>query len=238
MRILGVILLASAVAHAEPNEKPWAEPSQRKWHLYIEGVADFPLYTGVQFSVQLPYRLRLSTSFGDMPGVFLDTINAVAVAAGAYDQNVANLIEETLDRAFTWRFHIGWQPFKHHGGYIEAGFGTLEAHGNLGITSVIEAATGLTAPKEANIGFGFRLNTVVETVGVEVGWIWYPWRDLTVRVALGFAAAVGAQVTVHPNFAPSLEGVFSRLVGNYVEQLIVEHLYIPNLGLAIGWRLY
>jgi hypothetical protein len=238
MRILAVILLVGAVAHAEPKPSPWPEPSERKWHLYIEGVTDFPLYAGVQLTLQLPHRIRLSTSFGDMPGVYLDTINATAVALGAYNQNIANLIEETLDRAFTWRLHIGWQPFKHRGGYIEGGFGTLETHGNLGITSVLEAATGIMAPQELRIGFGFRLDAVVETVGIEAGWMWYPWRDLTVRFAIGFHWAVGAQVTVRPNFTTSLQNVFTRLVGDFAEQMITNYLYIPTVGLAIGWRLY
>jgi hypothetical protein len=188
--------------------------------------------------VELPHRIRLSTSFGEMPPAYVDTINAVAVAAGAYDQNTASFIDEALDHAISWRVHIGWRPFKHRGGYIEAGFGILDAHANIGITSVIQLATGINAPAEANIGFGFKLNTVVETVGVEAGWMWTPWRDLTVRVALGFAGAVGAQVTVTPRFATSLQGVFTRLVGDYLEQLIKEDLLIPTVGLAIGWRLY
>ncbi len=232
MRALMIAFLVGGIAYAEP------EPSQRKWHLGIEAMTDFPLYAGAQVWVELPYRIRLSTSFGEMPPAYLDVINDIAVSAGAYNQNTANLIDESLDHAFTWRVHVGWQPFKHRGGYIEAGFGLLDANANLAITSVLEAATGISAPNEANVGFGFRLTTVVETLGVEAGWMWTPWRDLTVRVSLGFAGAVGAQVTVTPRFATSLQGVFTRLVGNYLEQVIEEHLLIPTVGLAIGWRIY
>jgi hypothetical protein len=232
MRAWLIVILAAGIAHADP------EPSQRKWHLGVEAVTDFPLYVGAQVWVELPYRIRLSTSFGEMPDGYLDVINDVATSAGLYNQQTADLLEEALDHAFTWRLHAGWRPFKNRGGYIEAGFGTLDAHANLGITSLIQLATGINPPMEANLGLGFRFNTLVETVGVEVGWMWMPWKDLTLRVSLGFAATVGAQVTVTPNFATSLQGVFTRLVGGYVEDLIEKYLYIPTVGLAIGWRLY
>src|SRR5262249_16089368 len=70
------------------------------------------------------YRIRLSTSFGEMPEEYLDVINAVATATGAYSHATADLIEEALDHAFTWRLHAGWRPFTKRGGYIEAGFGS------------------------------------------------------------------------------------------------------------------
>jgi hypothetical protein len=232
MRLLSLLILVGGLARAD------SEPSQRKWHLGIEAMTDFPLYTGAQVWVELPHRIRLSTSFGEMPDAYVDTINAVAVAAGLYGHRTANLIEEFLDHAFTWRLHAGWRPLPRHGGYIEVGVGILEVHGNLGITSVLEAATGIMAPNEVNVGFGFKLDSVVETFGVEAGWMWMPWRDLTVRFALGFAGAVGAQVDLRPNFTTSSQFVFTRLVSNYTEQLIEKYLMIPTIGLAIGWRVY
>jgi hypothetical protein len=223
MRIVAILLLLfGGVAHADPVEnepKPKAveaepKPEARDWHIGVEVLTDFPLYIGGQFWVEMPYRFRLSTSFGEMPDFYFDTINAVAVAAGAYNNRQAEFLSELLDHAFTWRLHAGWRPFKNHGAYFEVGYGLLEAHGSIGVLSVIQLATGFTAPIEANIGFEYRLSTLVQTVGVEVGWIWYPRSNLTVRLAFGFAATVHANVDIEPNFLSTLQRPFTQLASD------------------------
>jgi hypothetical protein len=235
MRIAALLLLLSGVAHADGVE---AQPKTRDWHLGVEVLTDFPLYIGAQVWVELPHRIRLSTSFGDMPDLYLDTINSIAVSAGAYNNATAEFLSELLDRAFTWRLHAGWRPFKRRGAYFEVGYGILELHGSTGVLSVIQLATGFTAPFEPGIGFEYHLNTLVQTVGVEVGWMWYPRNNLTVRFSLGFAAVVNAHVDIEPNFLASKQRIFTRLASDYAEQLIERHLFIPTIGLAVGWRLF
>jgi hypothetical protein len=214
------------------------EPARAGRHLGVEGLTDFPLHIGGQVWAEFPGRIRLTTSFGELPDIYLDTINAVAVKAGAYNHATADLISEALDRAFTWRIQAGWRPFKRRGAYFEAGFGILEVDAALAVASVVRAASSFPVPQELNVGFGYELHTLVETVGGEVGWMWYPWRSLTVRVALGFHAAVAAQVHLEPNFASTLQRPFTRFAAAYVEEIIERNLFIPTVGLAIGWRLF
>ena len=228
-----VLLLVGNVAHAG---EPDAAPS--KWHLGVEWLTDVPLHVGGQVWVELPHRIRVSTSFGELPDLYLDAINAVAVKAGAYDNRTADLISEALDQAFSWRLQVGWRPFRHRGAYFEVGFGILEKEAGLALASVITAATSFPAPQAPGLGFGYELHSVVETVGGEVGWIWYPWRGLTVRLALAFHAAVAAEVTLTPNFASTIQRPFTRFAAAYVEELIEENLFIPTVGLAIGWQLF
>jgi hypothetical protein len=226
------------VAQAEEQGEERASFAPKKWHLGIELLTDFPLQVGWQFWAELPYRIRLSTSFGEMPDLYLDTINAVAVAAGAYSKQKADLLSEALDNAFTWRLHVGWRPFKNRGAYFEFGYGMLALDAGVGLAAVIEAASGFPAPQVPNIGLGYELHSVVETLGGEVGWIWYPWRNLTVRVSLGFAATVGAQVHLHPNFASTIQRPFTRFAEDYIQQLIERYLFVPTVGVAVGWRLF
>jgi hypothetical protein len=241
MRIIAVILLLGSTAEAKTlhEELDPTRDTARDWHLGIEGHTDFPLSVGFQVWAELPrYRIRISTSFGEMPDAYLDLINTVAVAVGAYDNNMAEFISEALDKAFSWRLHVGWRPWKHRGAYFEVGYGLLEVHKSIGLVPILEKATGITAPPELNLGYGYRINTLVNTVGVEVGWMWWPWRDLTVRFALGFAATVEANVDIQPNFLSSKQAVFTRLAAFHLEQLIEEHLFIPTIGLGLGWQLF
>jgi hypothetical protein len=196
------------------------------------------LHVGAQVWLETPHRFRITVSTGEMPDAYLQTINSVAVSTGAYKQSTADLLTELIDRAVSWRLQAGWRPFRHRGAYVEAGFGILTVEKGLALADVIQLATSFPAPQEARIGLGYDVHTVVETLGVEVGWIWYPWRDLTLRVALGFAAPVGAQVSIEPNFASTIQRPFTRFAEAYGEELIEKNLFIPTVGLAVGWRLF
>jgi hypothetical protein len=235
MRILVLLIALGSAARAD--EFATAEPA-RRWHLGIEGVTDFPLFIGGQLWVQLPHRLRITTSFGEMPDLYLRTINAIATSAGAYSNSTAELITEALDYAVSWRLQFGWVPWKNHGAYFEAGFGILEKQGSLALADAINAATGFPIPQIPGIGFGFKMNTVVETVGGEVGWIWYPWKGLTVRVGVAFHAPVGAQVSVTPKFFTNGRLPFAHFAEDYVAELLKRYLYVPTIALAVGWRIY
>ncbi len=235
MRTAAIVLVLASVGgtvRAAPEE------SQRPWHLGLEAMTDFPIYVGTQIWAELPGRLRLSTSFGEMPDVYVDTINGIARAAGAYDRNTAEFISESLDHAFTWRVHAGWRPFRRLGLYVEAGYGIFEVHANIGLAGIIEQATGLTAPSDTNLGLGYKLDTLVQTIGVEVGWTWKPWRDLTLRVAVGLASTISARVDVKPNFLSTAQEPFLRLASDYVEGVIEKYFFIPTVGLALGWQLF
>jgi hypothetical protein len=233
VRVAVALLLLSGIAQAEPTE-----PAQRKWHLGIEGMTDFPLHVGVQAWAELPHRIRLTMAVGEMPDAYLRTINAAAVAFGAYSQRQADLISETLSRAISWRLQFGWRPFARRGAYFLGGFGILTLEHGVGLADVIRLATNIQLPQEQNIGLGYDVHTVVEMLSIEVGWIWIPWRDLTIRVSLGFSGPVGAQVSISPNFSTTAQQPFLRSVESYVEDLIEKHCYIPYAGVALGWRLY
>jgi hypothetical protein len=160
------------------------------------------------------------------------------VAAGAYNRRQSDLITESLDRAGFWRLQVGWRPFARRGAYFAGGFSVLALVHGIELADVIRLASNIQLPQEANIGLGYEVNTVVEMLNIEVGWIWYPWRDLTVRVALGFSGPVGVQVSIEPNFASQIQRPFLRAAESYVEDLIERHILLPTVGLGIGWRLY
>ena len=233
--IAAALVLLVGTVHAQ---EPESRADGRGWHLGIEGMTDFPLQVGAQVWLETPHRFRITVSSGEMPDAYLQTLNSVAVAAGAYNHATADFITELLDKAASWRLQVGWRPFRNRGAYIEGGFGILTVEKGLALADVISLATTFPAPQQAGLGFGYDVHTVVETLGVEVGWIWYPWRSLTVRFSLAFAAPVGAQIDIKPNFASTLQRPFTRFAESYGEELIEKYLFIPTVGLAVGWRLF
>jgi hypothetical protein len=207
------------------------------YHLGVEVLTDFPLQVAAQLWAEVPYRVRLSTSIGEVPALYVDAINGVAVAAGAYSRSTADLVGVALSRAITWRARLGWRPFARRGGYLEAGYGVMAVSSAMTVAELIERATGRTAPA-ATLGYGFRADAHVHTVSLELGWMWLPWRDLTIRTALGFSATVGADVIFRTNPATPDATVLTRVAGAYVEGLLKRYLYVPTLTLAVGWRLF
>jgi hypothetical protein len=234
MRNMLVLLLVSSWARAEPVATP---PEARKWHLGVEALTDFPIQVGAKVWMKLPYRVRLSTSFGEMPDRYVDAINGIATSAGLYGDSVAQLMSAMLNRAITWRLHVGWFPFRHRGAYIELGYGQMWLDKGLVVAEVLQA-TGVIPPADTGIGFGYQVNSRVETLGIEIGWMWFPWRDLTLRASIGFAATVGAQVEIEPNFAAQHQQIFTRISELYLEDLIKTYFFVPTIGFAVGWRLY
>jgi hypothetical protein len=236
MRTVIVLLVAAGVAHAEPAEQQ--RPIGRKWHIGIEGMTDFPLWVGAQVWAELPYRIRLTMSSGELPESYLEVVNKIAVSAGAYSQQQADFITELLERAAIWRIQAGWRPFPRLGGYVEGGFGVVTLEKGIGLAPVIQLVTGLMVPQEANVGLGYEITSVIEVLGVEVGWIWYPWRDLTVRVSLAFTGAVGAQVDIQPNFASTIQKPFTQAAERRAQEILERDFMIPTVGVAVGWRLF
>jgi hypothetical protein len=111
------VLLALQAAPALAQEPA---PAAR-WSLALGAGTDFPLAVGVRLDAEGPYRLRLSTSLGLVPGPYVDAINASVVALGGYDNATAGLLKQTLSSSLIWRTHVGWRAW--HGFYLEAGYG-------------------------------------------------------------------------------------------------------------------
>jgi hypothetical protein len=230
------VVACAAAAHAEPTEG--AANNRHAWHLGIEGMTDFPLSVGAQVWLETPYRFRITVSSGEMPDAYLQTINKIATSTGLYKQSTADFITELLDRAATFRLQFGWRPFRHRGAYVEGGFGIITVEKGLALASVIQLATSVPVPQQANVGFGYEVHTVIETLGVELGWIWNPWAGITLRASIGFAAPVGAQISIEPNFASTVQRPFTRFAEAYGEELIEKYLLVPTVGFAVGWTLF
>jgi hypothetical protein len=68
---------------------------------------DFPIAVGARLEIEARSRLRISTSVGILPGMYVDAISAEVVARGGYGEETGDLVKRSLERAIVWRAHVG-----------------------------------------------------------------------------------------------------------------------------------
>ncbi len=209
------------------------------WSLSVEGLSDLPVQVGGRVQLEIPGRLHLSTSLGVLPKPYVELINAVVVAAGKYDQDTADLIEQCLQNSMVWRLHLGWRPFADYGFYLELGYGLVTLGGGLSGEELIELATGKTLPEDD--GRTYDVSSTLHMIDAELGWRFVLWQDLTLRVALGFTGTLWAKTNVEPDFPvffPHVIEAFTRPAERYLNDKYTTYVFMPTVTVALGWRFF
>lgn len=146
------VLVAAATLVAGLTTLPAAARAEDRPVRVTAGLGtDVPIAVSAFGRVELPYRLRASTSLGVMPGPYVDLVNAVVTGVGGYDDNVASLVRSALSTSLAWRTHVGWRPFPKLGLHAEAGYGLVALGGSATTTELVAAVTG-NAPPEGDGG--------------------------------------------------------------------------------------
>ncbi len=237
MRLAG----AEEAGGAEQTEQ--GEQAQQRWHLSVVALTDVPIHVGGQLTVEMPYRIRASTSLGVLPGPYVDLINAVVVAAGGYDDATAEIIANALHRSLVWRLHVGWRPFRRHGLYFEVGYTLITLGGQMTSEDVLVLATGQPSPIGGTAAGerGYDIGSTLHMIDVEVGWELLFWDHFVVRFALGFAGTVGAHTETEPNYdslIPRVADEFGAAAGAYLDEVYRSYVFSPVLSVALGYRFF
>lgn len=216
-----------------------AEAETPGWQLSVEANTDFPLDVGGRLAAEFPGRVRLSTSLGYLPPPYLRAINSVAVDLGAYDENVGELIERTLERGLVWRTHVGWRPFASAGFYVDAGYGLLALRGDASPEEVLVALTGISPPEgESALDRRYEVHSTLHMVDVELGWRWMAGEHFTARLGLGGAFTFAASTRVEPRFTPTepvLTDAFTGLAERYLDNTYEKYVHFPTVSLSLGY---
>lgn len=234
---VGALLLGGLLAGAEAQA---AETEQgHGWDLTVEANTDFPLSVGGRLGVESPWRLRLSTSLGYLPEMYLQAVNDVAVGLDAYDREQANLFKRSLRNSLVWRTHVGWRPFPGAGLYVEGGYGLVALGGETSPEDVLAALTGIDPPPgESVLNREYRVRSVLHMLDVELGWRWGLGSGWTARTALGAAFLLDSNSRVEPSFEPSqplLVNLFARFAEGYLDDTFEKYRYLPVLSFSIGY---
>lgn len=227
-------LLAVAVSPSLARADPW--------RLTLSAGTDLPLSLSARVDVEGPYRLRLSTSVGVMPGPYVDAINAVGTSAGWYTQSEADLIRIALQTSFVWRTHLGWRPFERHGFVAMAGYGLVTLGGGASAQQLIAGITGQTLPgNNATVAMAtYGVTSTLHLIDIELGWEWRFLREhLVVQATLGFAGTVSSHSAIEAQYSPrypQATKAFTDYGAAYLDDILQSYVFTPVLSVFAGYR--
>jgi hypothetical protein len=233
---------AAAVAPPQPTATSSAGGSAGEdggWHGTVGVGTDFPVAVGGRFVLESPYRLRLSTSVGFMPGPYVDAINATVVGLGGYDQRTADLVRAALQSALVWRTHLGVRAWR--GLYVEAGYGLVVLGGAAAGSDLIAAVTGQTLPASEGTGRPFKIDATLHMADVEVGYDFHLSRRWQVRAAIGGAFTFAASTHIEPGYLPvssQLVNQFSRDAEAYLQDVFTSYGFTPVASVSLAYALF
>lgn len=212
-------------------------PSEAKWRGAVAAGTEFPMSFGVRGQIEAPFRLRLSTTLGVMPGPYVSAINGFLVGINAYDQATADLIRAALSASLMWRTHVGYRPFREHGFTIEAGYGLVALGGGASAATLISAVSGQPAPEGA-ADKNYKIGSALHMLDVELGWEWVVVKHLFLRAALGGAFTVGSSTTIEADFQPRAQRAneaFAKVGEAYLNDTYRTYVFTPVVSVWAGY---
>lgn len=226
MRLLlfGTIVALASTAQARPGP-----------HLRVEAITTAPIHIGANVIGELPGGFRLSSAIGVLPRFYVDGINEIAEATGAYDEQVGQVIEDSLASSLVWRTHVGWRPIA--GLYLEGGFGLVTLGGGASEAQVIALAFGIDTPFDPRARY--EVDVSLFMLDLEVGYEFWVADRLSIRLGAGAATTVGASASVERQGREELLGmIFARIAEAELEDIAERYVHTPTLTVAVGWRLF
>jgi hypothetical protein len=224
----------------EPERDQPSRRSDRRsgtdWLLSLEGVTNAPVDVGGRVTLETPFRLRLATGLGVIPGAYLGLVNDAVASMGAYDDRTAGIIDGSFDGGSVWRSQVGFRPFPSAGFYVDAGYALVNLSGSVygSDVSAPDVVVDGTSVRDA----GYAVHTTVHMWLVEMGWNAQIRQRLILGAALGVMGTFSSHTDAEPNFRQGNTAV-ARSLSSEATQTIDETLerygYVPTLTLRIGY---
>jgi hypothetical protein len=200
---------------------------------------DFPIAVGARLEIEARSRLRISTSVGILPGMYVDAISAEVVARGGYGEETGDLVKRSLERAIVWRAHVGARVWRNL--YLEVGYGLAALGGSATAGEVIAAMTGQPVPPGVGGDSTFDIESTLHMLDVEAGWdlaLGHAWR---LRVALGGAFTVAASSRIEPRYtplSPEIADAFAREAQANLDDVYRSYVHVPVLSVSVSHALF
>jgi hypothetical protein len=218
--------------------------SASEWAVLPHIGTDVPFHVGLGVDVEAPFRLRAGVSAGYMPGPYVDLTNAVATGLfpAYYTEEIASIVDSTLDQSFVLRSRLGWRPFEKHGWHFGAGFTVAALGGDATAPELIAAVLDMEPPGDREPNLVVDARATVGFIDVGTGWDIPIWRDLFIRPALGWSFAVTSNTVLEPSIQPQRPAARESLdalveAGEiYLDDTFTGYVHPPWIALSIGWR--
>lgn len=233
--------LSAGAASAEDGASG-AEVSSASWRSGVGVGTDFPVSVGVRGQLEAPFRLRLSTSLGLLPGPYVDAINAFVVGVGGYGDSTADVIRSALSTSLVWRTHLGYRPWERLGLHFEAGHGLVALGGSATTSELLTAATGRALPStDAGTSRSFDVASTLHMLDAEVGWDFPVAERFLLRASLGGAFTIASATSVTPDFQPRAPRAIAELSSfseGYLDDLYTSYVFTPVIGVSASYVLF
>ena len=232
------LALSQTPAEAPPPEPRGASPVS----LALGAGTDFPLSVHAAALLELPGRVQLSTSLGLLPRSYLEVLNDVLVETGAYGEDEALLVEDSLSSAVAWRTFLGWRPSAQRGFYFAVGYTLLTLGGNVTSTDTLFRALGLAVPDELQEEVALaRVRSTLHQGAAELGWQWQLPARLKLKLGLGGFTTFAASSSLEPEVAEPLASLVEPLLSPAEVELndtYREHVHGGYVSLALYFTLF
>jgi hypothetical protein len=210
------------------------------WRFAAGVGTDFPVAVNARVQAEAPFRLRLSSSVGYLPGAYVSAINAFVIGVGGYTDATGDLVKAALSSSLVWRTHAGLRPFRALGLYGEVGYGLVALGGSATASELIAGLTGHPLPaNEGQAGRTFDATAALHMLDAEVGWEWPVAERLALRAAVGGAFTVASRTSITPSFAPRaprLVEAFANYGEDYLDDVFTSYVFTPVLGASGSYR--
>lgn len=241
------VAMASKGQVAEPAsvaKRAESKSKTRGWHLNLEAVSTLPIDIGGRLTLEMPGRIRLSSSVGVMPAFNADFVNTIMVAAGLYDQQTAGILKTSLQGSMVWRLHLEWRPFAKAGFYLGGGYGMVVL--NSRITGASLVGFNLGVPQSILNTVSFNMNSTLHMMSGELGYEFHFFRNImSLRLAVGFTGTVASSTQIQAQLASTVPTQVRTTVTNAANQaasafdnMYRQYIFSPTFSVATGFRFF
>lgn len=238
---LGAAVAVAALALLAPPSPALASDAEpgSGWNLVLGAGTDLPLAVNAHAALEGPYRLRLSSSLGLLPGAYVDAINRAVVKAGGYDEDTGRAVKAAVERSLVWRTHLGLRLWR--GLYVEGGYGLVTLGGSATGSQILEIVTGQPFPPVEGGDRPFRADATLHMADVEVGYVLQLPARLSLRLAVGAAFTVDSAVSItadYPPTAPAQVAEFERAAEEELRDDLRRYGNVPVVSVSLGYQLF
>lgn len=195
------------------------------WMFSVEAATHVPVDVGVQAGVEMPFGLRIFGGYGWVPRGFVDAITSLTNS----NSRVVQTILDTADYSgHSARVTLGLRPFRHFGGYFDAGYAHLRLDGS-------QAVPGVSFDGYSFSGGTYNLSSAIDIWLVELGYQGEIGGRLVLAGGIGLMGAIDARTRITPSAgSPN----YSELgnVSSEIDHTLQTHV-LPTLTVRIGFDL-
>lgn len=216
---------AFPVAHDRLSPSPKARASN--WMFSLEGATRTPVDVGIQGTLESPFHLRLSVSYGWVPNAYSNLFTQIASSASG-NAEVSAVLNHASYQGRTFRAAMGLRPFTSRGLHLDVGYARLSLDGALDLAD--SGVAGLQS-----LGGGYRAHTSMDAWMVEIGSQFEEWG-----VVFGFAFGLMHTFSAHTDIGAVNGAPTSTVLASAAQQTDVAlktYGYVPTLTLRLGFDL-